>query len=97
MGDVGGVGDGWVDQIVVVFPGKPGYWYENPRNKPGHWNTYVIRCQGPHIQLWLNGVKTVDYTAADDKIDRTGIIALQIHGGGPSEAWYKDITITELE
>jgi hypothetical protein len=30
-------GDGWVDQIVVVFPGKPGCWYENPRNKPGHW------------------------------------------------------------
>ena len=65
--------------------------------KPADWNAYVIRCQGPRIQLWLNGVKTVDYTEADDKIDRTGIIALQIHGGGPSEAWYKDITITELK
>ncbi len=65
--------------------------------KPADWNSYVIRCQGPRIQLWLNGVKTVDYTEADDKIDRTGIIGLQIHGGGPSEAWYKDITITELK
>jgi len=30
-------GDGWVDQMVVPWPGKPGLWYENPRNKPGHW------------------------------------------------------------
>ncbi len=35
-------GDGWVDQIAVVFPGKPGYWYENPRNKPGHWKERVF-------------------------------------------------------
>jgi hypothetical protein len=39
----------------------------------------------------------VDYTETDDKIDRGGIIGLQIHGGRPSEAWYKDITITELK
>jgi len=60
------------------------------------WNEYVIRCEGPRIQLWLNGVKTVDYTEADAKIAREGIIGLQIHGGGPSEAWYKDIVLTEL-
>jgi hypothetical protein len=65
--------------------------------KPADWNSYVIRCQGPRIQLWLNGVRMVDYTETDDKIDRGGIIGLQIHGGGPSEAWYKDITISELK
>ena len=65
--------------------------------KPAGWNDYVIRCEGSRIQLWLNGVQTVDYTEADDKIDRTGIIGLQIHGGGPSESWYKDITIRELK
>ena len=65
--------------------------------KPADWNSYVIRCQGPRIQLWLNGARMVDYTETDDKIDRGGIIGLQIHGGGPSEAWYKDITITELK
>jgi len=61
--------------------------------KRGDWNEYVIRCAGPKIQLFLNGVKTVDYTEPDAKIARTGIIGLQIHGGPPSEAWYKDITI----
>lgn len=60
------------------------------------WNDYVIRAEGPHIQLWLNGVQTVDYTEKEEGIDRSGIIAVQIHGGPPSEAWYKDIYIKEL-
>lgn len=65
--------------------------------KPNDWNEYVIRAEGPRIQLWLNGVQTVDYTETEEGIDRTGIIAVQIHGGPPSEAWYKDITIEELK
>lgn len=60
------------------------------------WNDYVIRCEGPHIRLWLNGTLTVDYTEADDKIERTGIIGLQIHGGAKAKAFYKNITIEEL-
>ena len=63
--------------------------------KAGEWNDYVIRCQGKRIQLWINGFQTVDYTEEDDSIEQDGLIGLQIHGGGPSEAWYKDITITE--
>ncbi|WZO97686.1 VCBS repeat-containing protein [Isosphaeraceae bacterium EP7] len=34
--------DGWADQIVVGFPGKPAYWYENPKGKPGHWSRHEI-------------------------------------------------------
>ena len=64
--------------------------------QPHDWNEYVIRCQGPRIQLWLNGTQTVDYTEAEDDIDRQGVIAVQIHGGPPSEAWYKDIQIRSL-
>jgi hypothetical protein len=60
------------------------------------WNDYTIRCEGPHIQLWLNGTKTVDYTEQDEKIERTGIIGLQIHGGAKAKVYYKDITIVEL-
>ncbi|MFP6582685.1 MAG: DUF1080 domain-containing protein [Candidatus Hydrogenedentota bacterium] len=60
------------------------------------WNEYVIRCEGPRVRLWLNGTLTVDYMELDDSIPRTGIIALQIHGGQPSEAWYRDIRILEL-
>jgi len=64
--------------------------------KPDGWNLYEIRCEGLRIQLAINGVQTVDYTEADDKIPATGIIGLQIHGGPPSEAWYRNITIEEL-
>ncbi|GMU92038.1 MAG: hypothetical protein AMXMBFR4_10960 [Candidatus Hydrogenedentota bacterium] len=64
--------------------------------KLNDWNEYVIRAEGRHIQLWINGYKTVDYTETDEEIPQTGIIGLQIHGGPPSEAWYKDITIREL-
>lgn len=64
--------------------------------KPDDWNLYEIRCEGPRIRLSINGVQTVDYTETDTKIPATGIIGLQIHGGKPSEAWYRNITIEEL-
>ena len=35
-------GDGWIDQIVVGFPGSPAFWYENPKGKPGHWPQHEI-------------------------------------------------------
>ena len=60
------------------------------------WNDYRIRCQGPRIQLWLNGVQTVDYTELDGQIPREGVIAVQIHGGPPTEAWYQDIQVRRL-
>lgn len=65
--------------------------------KRDNWNEYVIRAEGKHIQLFLNGLKTVDYTEDDPKIEDYGIIAVQIHAGPPSEAWYKDIVIEELK
>jgi hypothetical protein len=64
--------------------------------KQDDWNDYVIRCEGPRIQLWLNGTQTVDYTEPDEKIERTGIIGLQVHGGGKTKVFYKDIQIEEL-
>jgi len=64
--------------------------------KPDDWNQYVIRCEGPRIQVWLNGQQTVDYTEPDASIPQTGILGLQIHGGPPSEAWYTDIMLREL-
>ena len=64
--------------------------------QPGDWNEYTIRCEGRRLRLWINGVATVDYTEPDEGIEQAGFIGLQIHGGPPSEAWYKDITLEEL-
>ena len=64
--------------------------------KKGEWNDYRIRCEGRHIQIWLNGVQTVDYTEPDESIVQDGYIAVQIHGNGKAEAWYKDLVLEEL-
>lgn len=64
--------------------------------RPGDWNTYRIRCEGARIQLWLNGIQTVDYTETEEGIAREGVIGLQIHGGPPAEARYRNIRIREL-
>ncbi len=64
--------------------------------KRDDWNDYTIRCQGRRIQLSINGEPTVDYTEPDETIEQVGLIGVQIHGGKPSEAWYKDIRIQKL-
>ncbi len=64
--------------------------------RTGDWNDYVVRAEGPRIRLWLNGVQTVDYTEQDRSIEANGVIAVQIHAGPPTEAWYKDITLLDL-
>jgi len=64
--------------------------------KKDEWNDYRIRCEGHHIQIWLNGVQTVDYIEPDETIVQDGLIAVQIHGNGKAEASYKDIVIEEL-
>jgi hypothetical protein len=60
------------------------------------WNEYLIRAEGRRIRLAINGVQTIDYTEQDQSVAQTGCICLQIHGGPPSEAWYREITLEEL-
>ncbi|MEZ6104863.1 MAG: DUF1080 domain-containing protein [Pirellulaceae bacterium] len=61
------------------------------------WNDYRIRCEGDRVRLWINDVLTVDYTESDPEIARDGIIAVQVHSGPPTEAWYRRIRILELD
>jgi len=95
------LGDGWWGCLYdesrrrKVLDGPP----KVDRGKPvrgGEWNEYRILCRGRRIQLWINGQPTVDYTEADDSIEQTGLIGLQIHSGPPAEAWYRDIKIKPL-
>ncbi len=64
--------------------------------KPGEWNEYVIRAEGPRIRSWVNGVPALDYTEADAAIAQDGHIGIQVHGGGKALVQAKDITIDEL-
>jgi putative heme-binding domain-containing protein len=66
-------------------------------SKPlGEWNDYRIQAQGPRIQIWLNGVLTVDYTETEPGIAMTGHIAVQIHGNATARVAYKELVIEEL-
>ena len=92
-GYYGALYDEWRRNKILAAPSKE---VAKQAAKPSEWNDYRIRAEGPRIQLWLNGIQTVDYTEPDDKIARKGIIALQIHGGAKAEVRFKDIEIEEL-
>jgi len=67
--------------------------------KPGDWNAYEVRAVGNKITLKLNGTTTVDYTEPEppEKAARSGIIAVQIHGGGPMEVQFRNLRIREIK
>jgi hypothetical protein len=64
--------------------------------KKGDWNEYTIWAEGDHIVLKVNGVTTVDYVEPDAAIARQGIIALQVHSGGPLKVEFRKIRIKPL-
>ncbi len=64
--------------------------------KAGAWNDYRVRAEGAHIQIWLNGERTVDYTETDLQIPRQGRFALQIHGGAKTKVSYRGLTLQAL-
>lgn len=60
------------------------------------WNDYKVHAENGRIQLYINGHQTVDYTEKDKTIPQSGLIGLQIHGGGKAQVAFKDIFIEEL-
>jgi putative heme-binding domain-containing protein len=87
----------------------PGYWatlYEEhgrgplaqaavpPPLRPGDWNTYSITAVGTRIRLELNGTRTVDLDDSQAAhAAREGILALQLHAGGPTEIRFRDLRL----
>ncbi|MDB5386623.1 MAG: putative peptidase [Planctomycetaceae bacterium] len=65
--------------------------------KKDDWNTYVIRAEGGHIVLKINDVTTVDYREPDPEIARSGMIAVQVHSGGPLKVEFRNLRIKELK
>ncbi len=60
----------------------------------GQWNTYVIRAEGEHLSVVLNGEQTVD---VDDDMFGEGVLALQVGpGAGPGEVRFRNVKVREL-
>jgi hypothetical protein len=64
--------------------------------KRNEWNEYEVKSKNGRIQISLNGTQTVDYTEPDKSIPQSGLIGLQIHGGGKAKVYFKDIRIQEI-
>ncbi|TWT83192.1 hypothetical protein CA13_46550 [Planctomycetes bacterium CA13] len=75
---------------------EPNEEVEKQAVKADQWNEFRIRCEGPRIQIFINGTQTADYTEEDSSIPRVGVIGLQIHSGAPTEAWYRNIRLRSL-
>jgi hypothetical protein len=76
-GAIYAIGKGWVlpeKNEWDAFYGVAGDCY-----KEGEWNSFKIRCEGDHIQIWVNGHQTADVT---DSGYTHGQVALQHHGKG---------------
>ncbi len=81
------------------FPSKqyPDAW------KKDDWNIFRIKILGqpPQITVWMNGVHMIDYKDEEVRIPEKGGIAVQVHGGGPTEgikekAVYRNVQIKPL-
>ncbi len=64
--------------------------------KPGDWNRYEIRVEGPRVRLLINGTQTSEYTEKDPAIPLEGFIALQIHGNCKAVISFRKIEIEPL-
>jgi hypothetical protein len=72
--------------------------------KDGEWSTYVIRVEGKHIVLQVNGKTTVDYTEPDPpnrkkgregRVISSGTFALQAHDP-VSKVWFRNMRVKVL-
>jgi len=46
-------GDGWTDVFFVPWPGKEGYWYENPADRGGPWKQHLaLEDVGNESPMW---------------------------------------------
>src|SRR5207245_3194061 len=62
--------------------------------KKGEFINYYIKCVGKHVTIKLNGMTTVDQDFPE--MEDEGIIAFQVHQGGPMEVTFKNIKFTDL-
>lgn len=80
---------------VIAEPGDPAALAAAVNEND--WNHYRIRAEGWHMQAWINGVPTINYTEADGNIPLDGHFGLQVHGGGKVQVSLKNIQLTELK
>ena len=59
------------------------------------WNTYEITAIGPKVELFINGIKSLE--TSDPTRLRKGVFAFQIHSKTLMETGWKDVRIIPLD
>jgi hypothetical protein len=93
-------GDGWIDVLVIGFPGKPCHWYENPKGKTDvPWKEHLIRhsaCNETplYVDLFGNGRRVLVMATQPEGKDaegkereHEGWIAWFAPGEDPTRPW----------
>lgn len=90
-GKIYGIGAGWIwpkgKEEEKRFREMAGESFD-----PDDWNAIRIRCEGDHIQIWVNDTLTADVR---DSTFVKGVVALQHHGKGGVHR-FRSIRIQEL-
>jgi len=55
------------------------------------WNRYEIVATGSRLRTTLNGAVAIDID--DPQGARSGLLALQVHSGGPTEVRFRDVQL----
>jgi hypothetical protein len=90
------IGQGWWGKLYHEH-GRKLLWNKDADQhvKPEEWNEYRIRAKGHQIQTWVNGNLCVDFD--DPEGELKGVIAFQVHSGGPTKVEFKDLELKVLE
>ena len=62
--------------------------------KRNDWNRYVLRCEGDHLTIALNGVLVTDL---HDAQDQSGFLGIQHHGEKGQTYKFRNLFIREIE
>lgn len=87
-------GDGWVDMLVIPFPGKVCPWYENPQGKPGPWKEHIV-CENAcnetpqYLDLFGTGKRVLFMGIQPSGKDNMGQMCWFRPGSDPNLPWEK--------
>jgi putative heme-binding domain-containing protein len=89
------IGAGWWGKLYEEH-GRKLLWDRSGEAhvRPGEWNRYEIKADGEHLQTWINGQRCVDLH--DPEGAHRGILALQLHSGGPTEVRFRNLKLEIL-
>jgi len=60
------------------------------------WHEFVIRAEGRHIEVMLNGMRVVDYEEDSPGLMQRGFVGLEVGRGTATLAQFRDIEVREL-